>query len=172
MSTQNEVTGELKLVKEMVYDKCGFLITNIASSAESLEYQACSFSLNERKIIHRVSKITPTKLGQFVTIWKRNSDGKTEPFNVTDNFDFIAITCRKEDLLGQFIFSKATLSNEGIISTPEREGKRGIRVYPPWETVTNKQAKKTQSWQIKSFLKLEYDGYFDLQLVKSLLSES
>jgi hypothetical protein len=172
MFTQNEVKGDLKLVKEMVYDKCGFQITNTAWSAESLEYQACSFTLNGKKIHHRVSKITPTKLGQFVSIWKRNSDGKTEPFKDTDECDFIVITCKSGSQLGQFIFSKATLLNEGIISTPEREGKRGIRVYPPWEIVTNKQAKKTQSWQVKSFLTIEGDGSFDLHLATSLLSDS
>jgi hypothetical protein len=42
---------------------------------ESLEYAACSFKLNSMSVKFRVAKITPTKIGQFVTLWKRVSKG-------------------------------------------------------------------------------------------------
>jgi hypothetical protein len=40
------------------------------------------------------------------------------------------------------------LADKGIITKNGKEGKRGIRVYPPWDIATNKQAEKTQRWQM------------------------
>ena len=41
-----------------------------------------------------------------------------------------------------------------IISTSKKEGKRGFRVYPPWDTATNKQAVKTQQWQLDYYYEI------------------
>jgi hypothetical protein len=60
--------SDLKVVKELVYDKCGFDFTNLKQSLESKEYRACSFKLNGKTIQYRISKITPTKTVQFVAI--------------------------------------------------------------------------------------------------------
>ena len=76
----NSIHNDLKIVKELVYDKCGFDLTDLKQNLESKEYGACSFVLNGKTIQQRISKITPTKTGQFVTIWKRNENGITEPF--------------------------------------------------------------------------------------------
>ncbi len=156
----------LQIVKEFVYDKCGFEFSNLKLHVESTEYGACSFELNGKKIQFRVSKITPTKIGQFVTVWKRNSEGVTEPFSISDELDFIIITSKSGDNFGQFIFPKSVLANQGIISSKDKAGKRGIRVYPPWDKVTNKQAQKTQSWQTKYFFAITEDNAsgFDLMM--------
>ena len=175
MTTENTLTilnsihKDLKIVKEFVYDKCGFDITNLKQNLESKEYGACSFMLNGKIIEQRISKITPTKTGQFVTIWKRNKEGITEPFNNSDNFDIVIITVRKDDNFGQFIFPKSVLADNGIITTNEKVGKRGIRVYPPWEIATNKQASKTQSWQTNYFLTIKNVNTIDLDFAKLLL---
>ncbi len=71
---KNSIHNNLQKVKEMVYDKCGFAMSNLILNPESSDYAACSFELNGKTIQHRVSKITPTKTGQFVAIWKRNKD--------------------------------------------------------------------------------------------------
>jgi hypothetical protein len=71
MTTENALNSNLKVVKELCYDKCGFKLTRLKINSEGIEYGACSFELDGQKIIGRVSKITPTKTGQFVTIWKR-----------------------------------------------------------------------------------------------------
>jgi hypothetical protein len=84
----NSFHTDLKVAKEFVYDKCGFDLTNPKLNSESLEYGACSFELNGNTIQHRVSKITPTKTGQFVTLWKRNKNGITEPFDILDDNRF------------------------------------------------------------------------------------
>lgn len=170
MTTVNSFHDDLKIAKEMVYDQCCFEITNPKLNTESIEYGACSFELDSKKIQHRVSKITPTKNGQFVTLWKRNNNAITEPFDCSDEIDFIIITARSSDNLGQFIFPKSVLADKGIITQNGKSGKRGIRVYPPWDNPKSKQAEKTQSWQINYFLTLKTDGSTDLGLAKKLLA--
>lgn len=150
----SQLTSKLFQVKELVYDRCNFEFKNLIIDSESAEYQACSFKLNSFHIIHRLSKITPTKIGQFVTIWKRNDKGITAPFDVSDYFDFIVITSKFDKNMGQFVFPKSVLLEKGIISNNNTSGKRGIRVYPPWDIPTSKQAEKTQNWQIKHFFSI------------------
>src|SRR5690554_6821319 len=114
LSTTHSLHSDLKIMKDRVYDKCGFDLTNFSHNSESEEYGACSFVLNGKTVQHRVSKITPIKPGQFVAIWKRNDEGLTEPFNVSDEIDFIIITSKREGNLGQFIFPKSVLAGKGI----------------------------------------------------------
>jgi hypothetical protein len=168
----NSFHTDLKVAKEFVYDKCGFDLTNPKLNSESLEYGACSFELNGHTIQHRVSKITPTKTGQFVTLWKRNKNGITEPFDILDDIDFILITTRGGNNLGQFIFPKSVLADKGIITRNDKEGKRGIRVYPPWDIAINKQAEKSQNWQTKYFLIIKSDNSTDLDLTKKLFTKT
>lgn len=168
----NSFHSDLKIAKELVYDKCGFNLTDPKLNSESSEYGACSFGLNGMTIQHRASKITPTKTGQFVTIWKRNKEGITEPFNISDDIDFIIITSRSGNNFGQFIFPKSVLADKEIITRNGKEGKRGIRVYPPWDNPTSKQAEKTQSWQIKYFLTIKNDNSTDIELVKKLYTKT
>jgi hypothetical protein len=146
--------SDLLIVKELLYDKCGFDFTIPNVEVESIEYGACTFLLNGNFIKHRVSKITPTKTGQFVTIWKRNISGVTEPFDASDDIDFLIITSRKGNNIGQFIFPKTVLIDKGIVSINNKSGKRGIRVYPPWDKATSKQAQQTQRWQTSYFLEV------------------
>lgn len=163
----NALHDDLKTAMRLVYDPCGIALTNPTLNAESKEYGACSFELNGHRIEHRVSKITPTKTGQFVTIWKRNTAGITEPFHVSDDLDFIIITVRNAEQLGQFIFPKTILAEKGLISQSGKEGKRGTRVYAPWDIVANKQAEKTQNWQKNYFMTIKPEPEANLSLVKT-----
>ena len=155
MTQQNFLPTNLQAVKKLVYDSNGFEMTHLKVDTESIAYDACTFSLDNLLIIHRTSKITPTKSGQFVTLWKRNNEGITIPFDSKDSFDFIVITAKNDNQLGQFIFPKSVLINKGIISHNGKSGKRGIRIYPPWTLTSNKQATITQQWQTKYFLPIE-----------------
>jgi hypothetical protein len=178
MSTEHALTNInlpssiLQIAKELVYDKCGLDLTDLKLNPESAEYGACSFRLNEHTVEYRVSKITPTKTGQFVTIWKRNKNGITEPLDLSDDLDFIIITSKCGDNLGQFIFPKSVLASKGIITQNNKLGKRGIRVYPPWDIATNKQARTTQSWQINYFFAIKSDNTTDLSLAKKLFTKT
>ena len=169
LTNVNRLLSDLKTVKDLIYNDCGLDLTNLNLSTESLEYGACSFELNNKKIQYRMSKITPLKTGQFVTIWQRNKDGITEPFNVLDDLDFIIIAAKKENKFGQFIFPKSVLAENGIITKNNKEGKRGIRVYPPWDTFENKQAEKCQTWQTKYFMTIEDENSTNKDLIRKLL---
>lgn len=105
-----------------------------------------------------MSKITPTKTGQFVTLWKRNSNGITEPLDSIDPFDFVIIAARFDNHFGLFIFPKHVLATQGIITHQDKSGKRGFRVYPPWDKAVNKQAMKTQEWQCEYFFVVDEGG--------------
>jgi hypothetical protein len=62
--------NQLYTAKKLLYNKGGFTFNELIIENESQEYAACSFRLNDLKIIFRVSKITPAKTGQFVTMKK------------------------------------------------------------------------------------------------------
>ncbi|HRB68890.1 MAG TPA: MepB family protein, partial [Chitinophagales bacterium] len=106
--------------------------------------------------------------GQFVSIWKRNKQGITEPFNISDEFDLYIIATRHNQKFGLFIFSKTILLENKILSDTKKVGKRGIRVYPTWDETTNKQAQKTQHWQTKYFLEITQGNQINTAIVRSL----
>ena len=126
-------------------------IANYRENIESTAYNACSYELDGIKIIERTAKITPTKIGQFVTCWKRNANGITEPHKHTDDFNFFYIKVKNDKKKGVFKFSKEVLIKHGIVSTEKKDGKRGFRVYPIWDKTTSKQAIKAQIWQLEYF---------------------
>jgi len=161
--------NHLKTIKELFYDKYGLSIAQLVINPESKEYEACSFLLNEKKVVYRQAKITPTKAGQFVTVWKRNAVGITAPFDSDDSVDFIVITVKTDTQLGQFIFPKAILITKGILTYNGKDGKRGMRVYPPWDFVSSKQAMQTQSWQTDYFLQLNNENTMNQMRAKDLL---
>lgn len=172
MLTTTTIHDDFFVAKSLFYDKCAFEFSAPIAENESSEYGACHFKLNGSEIKFRVSKITPAKTGQFVTIWQRDEQGLTQPFNETDDLDFLVISSRGNEGFGQFIFPKAVLVNKGIISGNDKEGKRGIRVYPPWDKPTNKQAEKTQSWQTKYFFHIDNNNSANVDTAKKLLSSS
>lgn len=120
---------------------------------EANEYSGCEYFLNKQKYIQRTAKTTPKKVGQFVTLWKRNQHGITAPFSYEDDFDFVVILCFFEEKVGRFKFPKETLLKKNILSTlsDQNSGKRGFRVYPSWDIPINRQAISTQNWQIEFF---------------------
>lgn len=164
----NMIHNDLILAKELLYDKCNFKCSYPLIELESSEYGACTFELNSLSIKYRVAKITPTKIGQFVTIWKRTANGPIEPHSSSDLIDLFIISTRKDNFFGHFIFPKSALSKYGIITNNEKEGKRGFRVYPPWDKTTSKQAQATQKWQLNFFLEIPIDTEINLERSKML----
>lgn len=146
--------NNLYQIKTEVYDKCALEISNFKFEPEGKEYDACRFELSGRNIISRSAKITPKKAGQFVTFWKRNLNGPIEPFDEADQIDFYAVNVRSDKKFGQFVFPKSLLIKKGIISTDKKEGKRAFRVYPNWDIAENKQAERTQKWQLNYFYEI------------------
>lgn len=159
----------LKTIEKQLFQPLGLNCSNIEEDLECREYSGFNFNLNEQNIKFRISKITPTKTGQFVTIWKRNEKGETAAFDLTDNVDFYLVASFKDNLSGIFIFPKHILLEKGILSDGKKTGKRGIRVYPTWDKAESKQAQKTQDWQTQYFLEFSKDQEKTLQRAKLLL---
>ena len=103
-------------------------------------------------------------------MWNRNLEKNViEPFNVSDAIDLIVINVKKDNLFGQFVFPKSILIEKGII-TNQKQGKRAMRLYPIWDETTNKQAMKTQKWQLKYFLEIPRDRSLDIHRAALLYS--
>jgi len=162
------IQNGLSSIKELVYDLCGFESTNLTLENESQEYHACTFSINELNVLFRKAKITPTKTGQFVTLWKRIGSGPIQPFEDFDLIDLFVINVQKDNCFGQFVFPKEVLCDHGVVSTSSRKGKRAMRIYPPWDITTSIQARTTQKWQSKYFLKIEIDKSIDINRARTL----
>src|SRR4051794_40368325 len=69
-----------------VYEPAGMKAMDAVREAEGSEYGACRLSLDGNIIAFRVAKTTPAKIGQFVTIWKRQTaDCDIAPLDVSDD---------------------------------------------------------------------------------------
>ncbi|WP_339057501.1 MepB family protein [Candidatus Regiella endosymbiont of Tuberolachnus salignus] len=120
---------------------------------ESAEYGACRLDIEGKTVLFRVANTTPTKIGQFVTVWQRQaSEGEIAPFDYHDPIDFIMVYVFEHQHCGLFIFNKDILAQKNVISMRGKGGKRGIRVYAPWISTIAKQAIATQKWQREYFI--------------------
>ncbi|MFI0356879.1 MepB family protein [Actinomadura sp. 9N407] len=160
-SDTTPVHTDLIAAKVLVYDACGFTCSQPVPEAESADYAAHAFTLDGLAIRFRAARTTPTKVGQFVTVWKRAPGGPIQPFDATDPVDLFVISTRDHHHFGQFVFPMDTLSRRGVVSVHGSGGKRAFRVYPPWVTTTNRQAGSSQAWQLDHFLHLDQDGPID-----------
>jgi len=168
MTLESLAECNFQFTKKYIFDPCLFTYDKFQEEREGSEYGACGFILNGSKVKFRSSKITPKKIGQFVTLWQRNIEGITEPHHLTCKSELFIIHVRKNNLSGQFIFPKNVLYEQGIISGEQSLGKRGFRVYPAWDKPSSKHAEKTQKWQLNYFLTISSDGSIDLERAKDL----
>lgn len=121
--------------------------------AESAEYGACRAELHGKRLVLRVAKTTPTKIGQFVTIWKRpHPDADIAPLDEADPIDVVIIAVSDGTQHGFFIFPRSVLLQRGVMSRAGVGGKRALRVYPPWCKPESTLAQRTQCWQCACFV--------------------
>ena len=166
--TYDSIYSDLNASRDLIYNPCQFKCSEPIMDKESIEYVACSFRLNSLQVRFRVAKITPTKIGQFVTLWKRIENGPTQPYDIKDDVDLFVIATRSNDNFGQFVFPKSALLKHGIMSNNGKGGKRGVRVYPSWDITVSKQAKQTQAWQLQYFLEIPKNKPIDCSRAKML----
>lgn len=150
---RNRMKDTLKKVANAIFAANGQAITNISEDMECEAYCGYNAQIGKLNIKFRQAKITPKKIGQFVTLWKRNSLGQTEPFHASDNFDFYIIATETASRFGVFLFPGSVLCDKHIL-TAKVEGKRGFRVYADWDMPENSQATRTKEWQTAFFIDL------------------
>lgn len=162
MSPQNNfsdiVHPDLITAQKLVYEPNGLDCKVVEIDIESKEYGACTLQINNLRAKFRVGKITPTKIGQFVTLWKRIGKGPIQPYDITDPVDLFIVSVRNNQHFGQFIFPKEVLYEKGVLSKNEQGGKRAMRIYPPWDQPDNSQAQKSQHWQLNYFFEIGAQG--------------
>lgn len=164
------MTNDLQQIQLQLSQLTNKKITNFVIDDECLEYSGCSFKLGNLKVKFRQAKVTAKKVGLFVTLWKRNIENKTEPFNVNDPFDFYIIAVKQEVCSGFFIFPKDILSDKNILTNSKKEGKRGFRVYPDWTETTNNQAIKTKAWQTHYFINCRQNSHTISERLNNLMN--
>jgi hypothetical protein len=152
--TSFTVHPDLVAAQVLAYKPNGLIYSNIVKEVEGDEYGAFTFDLSNWRIKFRVAKSTPKKIGHFVTLWKRIGKGPILPHDEADPVDCFVISVRTDQHFGQFFFPRTVLLEQGILSKNGKGGKRGIRVYAPWDEPNNPQAKKTQAWQCPYFFKI------------------
>ena len=143
---------EWSTLEKFIFDTNGGKLLNIEEDKECREYLGYNFQLGNQQVKFRKAKVTPKKIGQFVTLWKRNLVGQTVPFDIEDGFDSYIIMASDAHRTGFFVFPKAILVRMGILSSKDSAGKRGFRLYPRWDTPVNSQAMRTQKWQDEYFI--------------------
>lgn len=159
---------ELIKAQKLVYEASKIEIKNIMKEPESEDYGAYTFQINSSNILFRVAKTTPTKAGQFVTLWKRSAQGPIRPYDQADSVDLAMVSVCKDEQRGLFVFPKEILIKHQVFSREGRGGKRAIRVYPPWDHALNAQALKTQKWQGEYFFAYGDDEHRHYEKLKKL----
>lgn len=137
--------------------------------AESADYGACRAELHGKRLVLRVAKTTPTKTGQFVTVWKRpHPDADIAPLDDADPVDVVIIAVSDGAQHGYFILSRAVLLERGVMSRAGQGGKRALRVYPPWCMPESVLALRTQRWQKECFVAAENQRRLEQLLEQAL----
>ena len=146
----------LDYLNKAIYAPNRLIMKSIEEEEQNSEYAAGTFilstALTSKTIRFRVAKITPSKIGQFVTFWEKDDRGTNQPFQYDKSPDLLVVTTFNNDnQFGQFVFPKDILFKKGVLKSDSTKGKMGIRVYPSWDKPISKIAIKTQRWQLEYF---------------------
>lgn len=121
---------------------------------DNAAYSAAILTVGDVRLRVREARVTPTKPGAFVSVWRRSPHGGAEPFPAADAVAGLLVLVADSPLAGVFHFTPEHLAALGVTSTPTTPGKRGFRVYPPWCDGLNPQASRTQRAQAAAFINL------------------
>lgn len=160
---------ELEKLENLFIKIYGQKLSSLIPDSECEEYSGFNFQIGKLNFKFRKSKITPKKVGQFVTLWKRNSQNQTEPYDENDDFDFYVFAAAQEENFGFFIIPKSILVERNILSTQSKYGKRGFRLYPTWTNTDNKLAAKMQACQTQYFVDFTLDEMECIEMMRTIL---
>lgn len=167
----NKFNKTLAYANKLLYEPNNLTIKNIREETQNSDYGAGVFQLNSKLVRFRVAKITPTKIGQFVSLWEKDNANKNQAFSFDNATDLLVInTFNDHGDFGQFVFPKEVLLKQNILKTANTKGKMAIRVYASWDTPTSKQAIATQKWQLPYFVKVDEKDSLQMQELLKLYS--
>ncbi|TKH12676.1 mep operon protein MepB, partial [Bacillus wiedmannii] len=89
----NNFNDTIRNLNNLVYKPNNLMITNLIEEKQNAEYVGCLFHLNKKTIRFRVSKITPNKIGQFVSFWEKDTNMQNQAFSYHAAPDLLVITC-------------------------------------------------------------------------------
>jgi len=168
----NATHPDLLAALDNAYTPHGLRCSEILKDELNREYGAYTFRLNTYLIKFRVAKITPKKSGQFVAFYKRDELRVSVPYAQADQFDFLVVSVRNDEQIGQFIFPKTLLCQKGFLSHREQVGKRAMRVYPPWDKPGSEQARSTQAWQLAYYVTISPNASIHCDAFNRLLCKT
>mmetsp|Transcript_15304 Transcript_15304/g.41928 ORF Transcript_15304/g.41928 Transcript_15304/m.41928 type:complete len:181 (+) Transcript_15304:105-647(+) len=144
----------LRLYRRAIIQRTGQIVSRVSPDPESKEYGGGHLDLDGIRCYFRKAKITPTKKGQFVTLYERSAEtNKIEPIKLNSAKSHkVIIFCVEGDHCGQFVFSPEVLEQAGVLSSNRQKGKLSFRVYPPWVKPDNKTADAARRWQVPHFV--------------------
>ena len=147
----------IALTAAMVVASINYIPWWYKSAADTEQSMRSSMSRLEQTydVVVRAAKVTPTKAGLFVTLWKRDDSGITRPYSVEDGVDEFWVVTETPNGYGYFAFTAQSLVDSGVLASSAKPGKRGFRLYTPWDTGLNASATKAWAWQRKFFTALE-----------------
>lgn len=93
------------------------MITNLKEEKQNAEYAGCLFHLNNKTIRFRKSKVTPNKIGQFVSFWEKDENMRNRAFSYEAAPDLLVITCIADNKLGNLFFLKRFFLKKNIENT-------------------------------------------------------
>lgn len=143
-----------ELVTRFSKEQEGELPVDLVFETYNAEYEACCFSIGQKKIRSRLAKKTPTKKGYFVVFWEKDANNNNQPFSEDDPNDVLLVNIIDGNKQGQFVFPKELLVEQGVLKREKYKGKIAMRVYPSWEKELNTTAERTQKWQLPFFKEL------------------
>lgn len=165
------MTEELEHIQDYIFRNLGISIADITEDKECKKYDGYTFQIGIFKFKFRKAKVTPNKIGQFVTLWRRNAEKQTEPFHINDDVDFYIIAKRNNERFGFFFFPKHVMGRHQILTDNIKIGKRGFRVYPDWDIPINKQAQAAKAWQTAYFINLTDDKNTVVEKLNALIQD-
>ena len=88
--------ASFNLVLRKLFEPAGYVVENVEPEMESTEYGALKFTVNGQRVLYRQAKTTPKKIGQFVTIWKReHPNSEIAPIDLKDGVDWVIIAANE-----------------------------------------------------------------------------
>jgi len=120
--------NRLKLIDNVIYKANGLILSDVNEEKQNAEYDGYTFRLSNKNsskhIRFRVAKITPNKLGQFVSFWEKDSNHVNQPFTIDNTPDLLVISTFSEtDKSGQFVFPKDILIKKILLNRQKQKVK-------------------------------------------------